>query len=63
MRYGALCLRRIRLSEMLKDLIKYAGVSISEHTATDFQATIAKTAQVEPDTEQPAAEQAPAPLP
>ncbi len=49
--------------EMLKDLIKYAGVSISEHTATDFQATIAETAQVEPDVEQPVAEQAPASAP
>lgn len=33
--------------EALKDLIKYAGVSISEQTAADFQATIANTAQVE----------------
>lgn len=33
--------------EALKDLIKYAGVSISEQTAADFQATIAETAQVE----------------
>jgi hypothetical protein len=32
--------------EVLKDLVKYAGVSISEQTATDFQATIAETAQV-----------------
>ena len=50
--------------ELLKDLVKYTGLSISEQTATDFQATIANTAQVEvPEVEHPAAEQAPAPGP